>query len=200
MLILLSTHRTCLVLYTHVYSWEGKILPLQMHLWIHIAFLLSWLVPYIHIFPFQQNLPQNSFQSPGCCSKLQVWRLWKQGIAVPSSRQAPWRQVPCMFLWVALPVHINLDLQHSCYSSPGFFMCQILEFVYSYSSVCSEAEVIVNIFCAFSAFTFSSAGCICLLLGACYEGKGPDTRLAAWHCTNLMILHDLNAKSREPRS
>lgn len=48
--------------------------------------------------------------------------LWKQGIAVPGSRQAPWGQVPCMFL----PVHINLDLQHSCYSGPGSFLCQIL--------------------------------------------------------------------------
>lgn len=51
-------------------------------------------------------------------------------------------------------------------------------FVYSWSSVYSVAEVIGNTFCAFSAFTFSFAGWICLLHGACYEGKGPDTRLA----------------------
>lgn len=81
-----------------------------------------------------------------------------------------------MLLCVALPMHMNLDLQHSCYSSPGPLLCQTL-FVYSYSNVYIEA-VLVNSFYSFSTFAFHSDGIIHLVHGSCYEGQGPDMGLA----------------------
>lgn len=83
-----------------------------------------------------------------------------------------------MFLCVAVPMHINLDLRHSCYSSPVPSCAKVYSlFAYRYSSVSTEAEVIVNTLYSFSTFAFCSAGMICLVHGACYKGKGPNLGL-----------------------
>lgn len=84
--------------------------------------------------------------------------------------------MPCIVLRSALPMHINLDLQHSCYSSLGLSCAKSYSlFICRYNNVSIKAEVLLNVFYSFSTSAFYFISMLCLLHD--YEGKGSDRSL-----------------------